>query len=87
MSFYSIEVSKTAEKQLKKLKRQDQIRVLKTIKALAQEPRPSGCRKIRGYENIYRIRVGVLRVIYSVSDKQIVIVVLKVGHRKDVYRF
>lgn len=86
MASFDIEVSRTAEKQIKKLGREDQIRVLRTIRGLADEPRPRGCRKLRGYDDIFRIRVGTYRVIYSVDEGRIVIVILKVGHRREVYR-
>lgn len=83
---YSIEISNTAEKQLRKIPRDDQIRVLRAVKQLAVEPNPSGCRKLSGYDDIFRIRVGVYRILYSVEKKRIVVVILKIGHRKDVYR-
>jgi len=86
MAKYRVEVSATAERQIRKLQRQDQVRVLRAVSALASEPRPRGIRKLAGYEDLWRIRVGVLRVIYSIADRRLVIVVLKVGHRKDMYR-
>ena len=81
-----IEVSQTAEKQLRKLPRDDQLHVLRTIQQLGEEPRPRGCRKLAGYDDLFRVRVGLYRVIYSVDSSRIVVVILKVGHRKDVYR-
>ena len=81
-----IEISRTAEKQLRRLEREDQRRVAGAILALAEDPRPRGCRKLQGYDDVFRIRVGMLRVIYSVSDGQLIVIVLKVGHRKGVYR-
>ncbi len=86
MARYSIEISRTAEKQLKKLDPDDQHRVAKTIVALADDPHPQGSRKLTGYEDVFRVRVGSYRVLYSVSGKQLVIIVLKIGHRKDVHR-
>ena len=86
MANYNIEISATAERQLRKINKQDQLRVLRTIQSLAQMPYPKGCRKLRGYKSIYRIREGNYRVIYSVETKRLLIVVIKVGHRKDVYR-
>jgi len=86
MAGYRIEVSATAEKQIRKLSRPDQIRVLRTIQGLAADPHPRGCRKLRGYEDVFRVRVGVYRVLYSVEGRRLVIIVLKVGQRKDVYR-
>ncbi len=86
MAKYDIEVSATAERQLRRLPRRDQLRVLKAIIRLAEEPRPTGCRKLSGYTDVFRIRVGRYRVIYSVSDRRLVVIVLKLGHRKDIYR-
>ncbi len=54
--------------------------------ALGEEPYPTGSRKLTGYDDVFRIRVGVYRIIYSVSGRKLVIVILKIGHRKDIYR-
>jgi mRNA interferase RelE/StbE len=86
MAKYKIEVSATAERQLKKIRREDTIRILRSISLLAGEPRPSGCRKLSGYDDIYRIRIGHYRVIYEIDGKRIIIVILKIGHRREVYR-
>lgn len=86
MANYKIEVSATAEKQIRGLGRDDQVRVLRAIQQLATDPRPRGARKLRGYEDVYRIRVGTFRVIYSVESDRLLVIVLKVGHRKDIYR-
>ena len=86
MARYSIEISRTAEKQLDKLNRDDQRRVVRAIIALADDPRPQGSRKLTGYDDVFRIRVGRYRVLYSISGKKLVIIILKIGHRKDVYR-
>jgi mRNA interferase RelE/StbE len=83
---YEVEVSRTAEKQLRKLARADQVRVIAAIQKLAVDPRPQGCRKLAGYDDVFRIRVGTYRVIYSITDRRLQIIVLKVGHRKDIYR-
>lgn len=86
MAEYSIEVSATAERQIKKLTKRDQHRVINVIKQLGVEPRPRGCRKLRAYDDIYRVRTGVFRILYSVEDDRLLVLVLKVGHRKGVYR-
>jgi len=86
MAGYKLEISATAEKQLKKLDRGDQIRLLRTIQRLAEEPRPKGCRKLRGYVDVYRLRVGTYRILYRVENHRLVVLVLKIGHRKDIYR-
>jgi mRNA interferase RelE/StbE len=86
MAEYSIEVSATAERQIKKLTKRDQHRVINVIKQLGEEPRPRGCRKLRAYDDIYRVRTGVFRILYSVEDDRLLVLVLKVGHRKGIYR-
>ncbi len=86
MGSYRIEVSATAEKQILKLRSNDQLRVLCAINRLADEPHPPGCRKLRRHEDTFRIRVGPYRVLYSVESGRLLVIILKVGHRKDVYR-
>jgi mRNA interferase RelE/StbE len=86
MARYRIEVSATAERQLKKIRREDAVRILRSISLLAREPRPDGCRKMSGYDHFYRIRVGNYRVIYEIDGKRIVVVILKIGHRREIYR-
>lgn len=86
MVSYEIEISRSAEKQLGGLDRTTQKRILRAILNLADEPRPRGARKLAGYDDVYRIRIGQYRVIYSVSDGKLIVIILKVGHRKTVYR-
>lgn len=86
MTHYRIEVSATAERQLRQLEKQYQVIILRAVQQLGETPFPRGCRKLSGYQDVFRIRVRNYRVIYSVDNENIVVVVLKVGHRKDVYR-
>ncbi len=86
MASYEVEISRTAEKQLRKLPHRDQERVARAMLALANDPFPRGARKLSGYDDVCRVRVGRYRILYSVTETALVIVVLKVGHRKDVYR-
>jgi mRNA interferase RelE/StbE len=86
MKSYRIEVSATAERQIRKLPRADQLRVIRLIQALSTDPRPPGCRKLSGHGDVFRVRTGRYRVLYSIEDRRLVIIVLKVGDRKDVYR-
>jgi mRNA interferase RelE/StbE len=53
---------------------------------LGDDPHPPGSRKLSGYADIFRIRVGVFRVVYSVDGRKVIVIILKIGHRKDVYR-
>ncbi len=86
MGHYEVEVSRTAEKQLRKLPRDDQERVVRRMLRLADDPFPQGARKLTGYDDVYRVRVGRYRILYSVARRRLVIIILKVGHRKAVYR-
>ena len=86
MASFRIEVSATAEKQIRKLPRDDQLRVLRAIRPLAVEPNPPGSRKVRGYDDVFRIRVGTYRVLYRIAGRRLVIIILKVGHRREIYR-
>ena len=85
MARYEVEVSRTAERQLRKLPRTDQQRLARAILTLAVDPFPRGTRKLSGYDDVYRIRVGSYRVLYSVSTTSLILIGLKVGHRKYVY--
>jgi len=82
---YAVEILRSAQRQLAKLDQQAQGRIIDSIRALADNPRPSGCKKLSG-RSAWRIRVGDCRVIYEIHDQQLVIVVLTLGNRKDVYR-
>ena len=86
MASYRIEVSATAERQIRKLGKADQLRVLRAIQALALDPYPAGARKLHGYQDVFRVRAGTFRVLYSVAARVLIVIVLKVGNRKDVYR-
>ncbi len=86
MAAYEVEVSRTAEKQLRALPRGERERIVRRILALADDPLPRGSRKLAGYEDVYRIRVGRYRILYSVAGRELVIIILKIGHRRDVYR-
>ena len=68
------------------LPKREQRRVLSAIEALADDPRPVGVRKITGTENTYRLRVGDYRIVYEIGDNVLTVFVVRVRHRKDVYR-
>lgn len=82
---HSIGFAPAAFRQLKKLDRAVQVRVFAQINRLADDPRPPGCLKLAGRDNVYRLRVGDFRVLYNVVDAKLIVLVLKVGHRRDVY--
>ncbi|MDR1405605.1 MAG: type II toxin-antitoxin system RelE/ParE family toxin [Prevotellaceae bacterium] len=82
---YKILIKKKAEKQLAALTLEIADRIALAIDALAINPRPANNKKLQGYTNVYRIRAGNYRIIYSVEDAILTIEVIKIGHRKDVY--
>ncbi len=82
---YNINIKKRASKVLENLSNVDYQRVRDSIRELATTPRPFGCLKLTG-RNAWRIRVGVYRIIYTINDSQLTIVVIDIGHRRDIYR-
>jgi mRNA interferase RelE/StbE len=82
---YSLFIKPSAAKEIETLPKQDRRKVVSRIEALATNPRPPGCEKLSGQEQ-YRIRQGKYRILYTIDDKQVVVVVVRVGHRKVVYR-
>ncbi len=83
---YRIEIKRSAAKEIRAIsQKKDQQRVIARIMALADDPRPPGCTKLSGQE-AYRVRQGEHRIIYTVADEVLVIEVVKVGNRRDVYR-
>ncbi len=85
MDAYKIYFRELVEKDLRAIPTRDLRKILLRIEALATDPRPSGCEKLTG-QGRYRIRQGRYRIVYSVQDNEHTIWVVKVGHRKDVYR-
>lgn len=85
MSF-QIHYRPAAAKALRKLDRQTARRVLSAIERLASDPRPAGCKQLKGGAGELRVRVGDYRVVYEVRDSELIILVLGVGHRREVYR-
>ncbi len=86
MASYNIEWKHSASKELKKLPKSRIAKVITAVEGLAENPFPSGSRKIVGAEHTYRMRIGDYRIVYSVEFDKLVIIVIKVGHRKDVYK-
>jgi mRNA interferase RelE/StbE len=82
---YAVNILRAARGQLAKIAEQDRNRIIAAIRALANVPRPHGCKKLSG-RSAWRIRVGTYRVLYEIYDERLVVVVVSVGHRKDVYR-
>ena len=86
---YRIEFNKAFLKDLKKIQVKYRNKILKKIDALADNPRPDGCKKLQGSSSpaLYRIRCGDYRVIYTIEDNVLLIVVIEAGQRKEIYRY
>jgi mRNA interferase RelE/StbE len=85
MAAYKIFFKKSVEKDFVSIPKKDLKRILARIEMLAQDPRPSGSEKLTGQER-YRIRQGRYRIVYSIQNNELTVWIVKVGHRKDVYR-
>jgi mRNA interferase RelE/StbE len=83
---YSLRIKKTAIKELEGIPtKADRRRIVSRIESLADDPRPAGAQKLSGYER-YRIRHGRYRILYSINDRELIVHIIRIGHRKDVYR-
>jgi len=82
---YKIQIKPSAKKELFKLPKKELRKVVDKIRSLSLNPRPPGCEKLSGEEK-YRIRQGNYRIVYSIGDKLLIVIVVKIGHRKEVYR-
>ena len=85
MAKYKIVFKKSVSKDLRNIPNKDVARILNRIEALAEDPRAEGCIKLSGQES-YRVRQGLYRIVYEIRDQELVVSVVKVGHRSDVYK-
>ncbi len=83
---YTVVVEKAVSRQIRRLPKEFHARIYSHLFALENDPRPPGCLKLQGEENVYRIRVGDYRILYEVRDEVLLVLVVKVAHRSDVYR-
>jgi mRNA interferase RelE/StbE len=83
---YEVTFARSARRELERLNRQLRSRIFRRIELLGSNPRPAGCRKLEGAEDLWRIRIGDYRVIYSVDDSRRLVDVSAVRHRSDAYR-
>lgn len=83
---YQVEITPFAQRQIKKLPPDIQSQIIEKLETLADEPRPAGVKKLQGEDNLYRVRSGDYRIIYKIQDDILLILVAKVGHRRDVYK-
>ncbi len=85
MGSFEVIFKQSVAKDLRQIPNQDVARILKRIEALRVEPRPPGAEKLSGQEK-YRIRQGVYRILYEIRNDELIVVVVKIGHRRDVYK-
>jgi len=85
MASYRLTFKKSVTKDFRSIPKDDVARILIRIRALVDDPRPMGSEKLSGQER-FRVRQGMYRIVYEIQDEELVIIVVKVGHRREVYR-
>jgi len=85
MAAYKVYFKKSVERDFRGIPKKDLKKILEHIEVLAEDPRPPGCEKLSGLQR-YRLRQGRYRILYSIQDDEFTVWVVKVGHRKDIYR-
>ncbi len=85
MASYELVFRKSVAKDLRALPKQDVKRIMQRIRSLAEDPRPAGCERLSSQQR-YRVRQGLYRIIYEINDDRLIVLVVKVGHRREVYR-
>jgi len=83
---YKVKVAEEAAKFIRKQDKHIQRQIINHIRELAQNPRPQGCKKLQGYKELYRISSGNYRIVYNIKEKMLLVFVVLVAHRKDIYR-
>ncbi|MEE9166809.1 MAG: type II toxin-antitoxin system RelE/ParE family toxin [Candidatus Neomarinimicrobiota bacterium] len=86
MASYRIKIERRAFKALATIARRFRTRIRKAIEGLSEEPWPPGVRKLTDEERLYRIRLGDYRVVYQIQDEDLLVLIVKIGHRKEIYR-
>lgn len=86
MASYKLLIKPSAAKEIESAPKKDRLRIIKRIQDLSSDPRPPGCEKLSAHDDKYRVRQGTYRIVYTISDVGLVIGIVKVAHRKEVYR-
>ena len=86
MARYKLLIKPSAAKEIESAPKKDPLSIIKRIQELSSDPRPTGCEKLSGHDDKYRVRQGTYRIVYTIYDVGLVICIVKVGHRKEVYR-
>jgi mRNA interferase RelE/StbE len=82
---YSLFIKPSAVKEIESVPKKDRPKIIERIRSLAIDPRPPGCEKLSGRDK-YRVRQGLFRILYTIKDSDLVVSVVRVGHRREVYR-
>ena len=82
---HSVEFAPLARRQMNKLPREIQMRIIERVEELASNPRPAGVKKLVSEDSLYRVQVGEYRAVYQIRDRELVVLIVKVGHRREVY--
>ncbi|MBY0478971.1 MAG: type II toxin-antitoxin system RelE/ParE family toxin [Chitinophagaceae bacterium] len=85
MKKYSVVLTRSAEKSLARLPNSITKSIVTLLESLQNNPRPTGCKKLKGYKNLWRIRFGDYRIIYAIEEVILLVDVREIGHRKDIY--
>lgn len=85
-STYEVRLSRRAVRSLASIERREQLRIRAALDLLSNNPRPPNCVAMQGENSVYRVRVGDYRIVYEVLDGVLLILVVRIGHRRDVYR-
>lgn len=85
MASYKLHIKPSAVKELEAIPRKDRVRLVARIRQFAGDPRPPGSEKLAGHD-LYRVRQGNYRILYSIQDTDLIVLVILIGHRRDVYR-
>ncbi|MEX0822748.1 MAG: type II toxin-antitoxin system RelE/ParE family toxin [Balneolaceae bacterium] len=82
---WNLQIERKAQKALKKIPNPYKANLIQAIDQLSDNPRPDGCKKLKGNDNLWRIRINDYRIVYQIRDEQLLILVILIGHRKDIY--
>ena len=82
---YTVELKQSAQKELEKLPNSVIARIVAKLEGLEENPRPSGCKKLKGGDDEYRVRVGEYRIVYVIEDRKVIVTVTRIRHQRDVY--
>ncbi|SMO43350.1 type II toxin-antitoxin system RelE family toxin [Gracilimonas mengyeensis] len=82
---WEIQIERKAQKALKKISEPYKSNIIEAIDELAKNPRPSSCTKLKGVDNLWRIRISDYRVVYQIKDDRLLILIIRIGHRRDIY--